>query len=304
MDETTARLGEDPLAPDWVPPEIDTTKAHPARIYDFFLGGKDHFDVDRQAGEVVLKVIPTAREMVRENRAFLGRAVRHLAEAGITQFLDIGTGIPGPGNTGDVARSINPDARVVYVDYDPSAVAHSRRLLAGNPDAGVVLADMRDSAAVLGHPVTRALLDFDRPIGLLMVSVLHFIPSTDDPFGMVARYRDAVAPGSYLTISHATHEASPGAAADVERLYASTARTSAYTRSHAEITRFFAGSDLVEPGVVYLPLWHPRSPEPPEHPERAWFYAGVGRLRGAAEAAGAGAGEAGTAQPAQPEASH
>jgi len=298
-----ARESGDPLDIE-LPDGVDSERSSVARLYDWLLGGRHNFAADRELGRRLIAAEPNARMIVRENRDFLGRAVRYLLSRGITQFLDLGSGIPTQENVHQIAQRLAPGARVVYVDYDPSAVAHSRRLLAGNPDAGVVLADMRDSAAVLGHPVTRALLDFDRPIGLLMVSVLHFIPSTDDPFAMVARYRDAVAPGSYLTISHATHEASPGAAADVERLYASTARTSAYTRSHAEITRFFAGSDLVEPGVVYLPLWHPRSPEPPEHPERAWFYAGIGRLRGAAEAAGAGAGEAGTAQPAQPEASH
>lgn len=254
-----------------------------ARLYDWLLGGRHNFASDRELGRRLIAAEPNARLIVRENRAFLGRAVRFMLDQGVRQFLDLGSGIPTQENVHQIAQRSAPGARVVYVDNDPSAVAHSRQILAGNPNAGVVLADMRDPAAVLGHPVTRSLLDFDRPIGLLMVSVLHFIPAADDPFGMVARYRDAVAPGSHLAISHATHEAAPGAAADVERLYASTARASAFTRSHAEITRFFAGSDLVEPGIVYLPLWHPRSPRPPEHPERAWFYAGVGRLRGAAQ---------------------
>ena len=282
-----ARESGDPLGSE-LPEGVDSERSSVARLYDWLLGGRHNFAADRELGRRLIAAEPNARMIVRENRDFLGRAVRLLLSQGVRQFLDLGSGIPTQENVHQIAQRSAPGARVVYVDNDPSAVAHSRQILAGNPDAGVVLADMRDPAAVLGHPVTRTLLDFDRPIGLLMVSVLHFIPAADDPFGMVARYRDAVAPGSYLVISHATHEAAPGAAADVERLYASTARASAYTRSHPEIIRFFAGSDLVEPGLVYLPLWRPRSPEPPEHPERAWFYAGVGRL-----------GEA-----AQPEASH
>lgn len=274
-----ARESGDPLG-SGLPDGVDSERSSVARLYDWLLGGRYNFASDRELGRRLIAAEPNARMIVRENRDFLGRAVRFLLSQGVRQFLDLGSGIPTQENVHQIAQRSAPGARVVYVDNDPSAVAHSRQILTGNPDAGVVLADMRDPAAVLGHPVTQALLDFDRPIGLLMVSVLHFIPATDDPFGMVERYGEAVAPGSYLTISHATHEASPGAAADVERLYASTARASAYTRSHAEITRFFAGSDLVEPGLVYLPLWHPRSPEPPEHPERAWFYAGVGRLGG------------------------
>ena len=268
------------------PPEgVDFERSSVARLYDWLLGGHHNFAPDRELGRRLLVAEPNARLIVRENRDFLGRAVRCLLDQGVRQFLDLGSGIPTQENVHEIAQRSVPGARVVYVDNDPSAVAHSRQILAGNPDAGVILEDLRRPEAVLGHPTTRALLDVARPIGLLMVSVLHFIPDEDDPAGMIARYRDALAPGSHLVISHATHEAAPRAAADVERLYASTARSSAYTRSREEITRFFAGFELLAPGVVYLPLWWPRSSVTPEHPERAWFYAGVGRLPGPAQSA-------------------
>jgi len=279
MDETTARLGEDPLAPDWVPPEIDTTKAHPARIYDFFLGGKDHFDVDRQAGEVVLKVIPTAREMVQENRAFLGRAVRHLAEAGITQFLDIGTGIPGPGNTGDVARSIHPDARVVYVDYDPVVAVHSRALLAGADPAltAIVVADVREPDSVLSNKAVHDVLDFDRPIAVLMVALLHFIKPDEDAHGIVAAFRDALPPGSAVVISHGTDGGDPETSAEARKGWDNA--TSQFTvRDRKEITALFDGLDLIEPGVVNVPLWRPQGAAREDWAD-IWFDGGVGFKR-------------------------
>ena len=274
-----ARLGEDPLSPGWEPPRIDTTKAHPARIYDCLLGGKDHFEVDRQAAEVVIKALPGAEDMVRENRAFLGRAVRHLTEAGITQFLDIGTGIPGPGNTGAVARSVYPEARVVYVDYDPVVAVHSRALLAGADPAltAIVVADVRDPASILDNPAVREVLDFDRPIAVLMVALLHFIKPEEDAPGIVAAFRDALPPGSAVVISHGTDGGDPQTSAEARKGWDNA--TSQFTvRDREDITALFDGLDLVEPGVVNVPLWRPEGPAR-EDWAAIWFDGGVGFKR-------------------------
>ena len=274
-----ARLGEDPLSPGWEPPRIDTTKAHPARIYDCLLGGKDHFEVDRQAAEVVIKALPGAEDMVRENRAFLGRAVRHLTEAGITQFLDIGTGIPGPGNTGAVARSVYPEARVVYVDYDPVVAVHSRALLAGADPAltAIVVADVRDPASILDNAAVREVLDFDRPIAVLMVALLHFIKPEEDAPGIVAAFRDALPPGSAVVISHGTDGGDPQTSAEARKGWDNA--TSQFTvRDHEDITALFDGLDLVEPGVVNVPLWRPEGPAR-EDWAAIWFDGGVGFKR-------------------------
>jgi hypothetical protein len=279
VDETMARLGEDPLSPGWEPPRIDTTKAHPARIYDCLLGGKDHFEVDRQAAEVVIKALPGAEDMVRENRAFLGRAVRHLTEAGITQFLDIGTGIPGPGNTGAVARSVNPEARVVYVDYDPVVAVHSRALLAGADPAltAIVVADVRDPASILDNAAVREVLDFDRPIAVLMVALLHFIKPEEDAPGIVAAFRDALPPGSAVVISHGTDGGDPQTSAEARKGWDNA--TSQFTvRDREDITALFDGLDLVEPGVVNVPLWRPEGPAR-EDWAAIWFDGGVGFKR-------------------------
>jgi hypothetical protein len=252
-------LGQEPapLLPGWLPPEIDQTKPHPARMYDYMLGGKNHFEVDREAAEVVIAAAPTARAMVRENRAFLGRAVRYLAEAGITQFLDIGTGLPGAGNTGEVARAVRPEARVAYVDYDPIVAVHSRALLAGDESrTAVVLADVRDPAGILDHPDIRALLDFDRPIAVLMVALLHFVAHDEDVPGIVAAFRDALAPGSALVISHGTDGGRPEVSAAARKGW-DKATSQVVVRDRAEITALFGDFDLVPPGVVQLPQWRP-----------------------------------------------
>jgi hypothetical protein len=216
---------------------------------------------------------------VRQNRAFLGRAVRFLLACGVRQFLDLGSGIPTQENVHEIAQRGDPGSRVVYVDRDPVAVAHSRQILSGNQRAIVIEEDLRRPEAILGHPEVTRMLDLSEPVGVLMVTILHFLPDADDPAGLVARLTGNLAAGSHLVISHATHEAAPAAAAKVEELYARTS-AAARTRSHQEIGAFFAGFDLVEPGLVYLPLWHPDVPGAADHPERAWFYAGVGRKPG------------------------
>jgi len=279
MDETAPGLGQDPLTPDWAPPEVDTTKAHPARIYDYLLGGKDHFDADREAAEFIIKALPGARDMVQENRAFLGRAVRHLAEAGITQFLDIGTGIPGPGNTGDVARAVRPDARVVYVDYDPVVAAHSRALLAGADPAltAIVVADVREPASILDNPAVRAVLDFDRPIAVLMVALLHFIKPEEDAHGIVAALRDALPAGSAVVISHGTDGGDPATSAEARKGW-DNAISQFTIRDRDDITALFDGLELVPPGVVNVPLWHPDG-QAREDWDAIWFDGGVGFKR-------------------------
>ncbi len=258
-----------------VPEGIETDRPSVARLYDYFLGGHHNFAADRELARRLLQAEPRARYIVAENRAFLGRAVRFLLEAGIRQFIDLGSGIPTQENVHEIAQQGDPAARVVYVDNDQVAVAHSRQILSDNPLATVIRADLRDPEAVLSHPDVTALIDFGQPIGLLMVTVLHFVPDSDDPAGVVRRFAGGLVPGSFLTISHATDEAAPGAAAQVKDLYKNTT-AAAHTRTSAEIMRLFDGFDMVEPGLVYLPLWRPDGGAT-EHPERAWFYAGVGR---------------------------
>jgi SAM-dependent methyltransferase len=263
------------MPPALFPEGLDTERPSVARLYDYFLGGTHNFAADRELARKLLQAEPNAKYIVAENRKFLGRAVRFLLSAGVRQFIDLGSGIPTQENVHEIAQRGDAGARVIYVDNDPAAVAHSRHLLGGNARATVIEADLRDPDGVIGHPDVAAMIDFSEPVGLLMITVLHFVPDSDAPASLVGSFAQALAPGSYLAISHATHEAAPGAAAEVQDLYKSTT-ASAYTRTSAEIMRFFAGFDLVEPGLVYLPLWRPDG-RPPSHPERAWFYAGVGR---------------------------
>ena len=274
-DRTLNNFGGEPLASDWAPPEIDSTKAHPARIYDVMIGGKDHFPVDRAAAENARKYLPQLWDMAKANRAFLGRAVRFLASSGIDQFLDIGTGIPGPGNTGQAARAIAPEARVVYVDYDPIVAVHSRALLAGADPAltGVVLADVRDPDSILQHPGVRAVLDFERPIAVLMVALLHFVSDAEDPAGIVRRFMDAVVPGSALVLSHATLGDDPVANIEGPKGW-DQATSKLYLRPLEQIVPLFECVDVVEPGIVQPQLWRPDPQE--DNTVEALFPCGVG----------------------------
>ncbi len=273
------------------PSQIDTMKAHPARIYDCLLGGKDNYPVDREAAEQVLAAVPTARHMARANRAFLQRAVRFLAgEAGIRQFLDIGTGFPTQGNVHEVAQGVTADARVVYVDNDPIVHVHANALLACD-NTIVVLADLREPDAILSHPHVRQVIDFGQPMALLLVAILHFIRDAEDPAGIIARFRDAMAPDSYLAISHATGDFDTVAATSAARAY-DQAAAPMVLRSHAEVQRLFDGFALVDPGLVQVSQWRPDRDQAAGHPE-VWAYGGVGRkvmpptLRPAGRAAGA-----------------
>ena len=256
---------------------IDTSVPHPARMYDYFLGGRDNYEVDRFAAEQVIAVVPEVRAMARENRAFLGRAVRFLAKQGIRQFLDIGTGIPGPGNTGDVARELVPDAHVVYVDNDPIVLVHASALLAGQDPqhTTVIQADLRDPGAILNHPAARAVLDFDKPIAILLVAVLHFVMEDEDPVGIVDRLKQVMVPGSYLVVSHGTSDIDPERAAEAVRTY-NRGGARIIARTGTQIRRFFEGLELVEPGLVQLPLWRPDD-EVADDISGIWWYAGMAR---------------------------
>jgi hypothetical protein len=247
-------------------------------MYDYLLRGKDHYPIDRDTADVLLSRIPELRSMALANRAWLGRVVEHLAHAGIDQFLDLGSGLPAQNPTHVVARTIRPDARVVYVDNDPLAVAHSRAMLGGaTAGAAVVQADLRNPRAVLDHPETRRVLDLERPVGLLMVAVLHFVRDADDPYGLVDAFIDALAPGSYVAISHVESDTHPGRARLLEQVYA-TSSAPGQTRSRAQIEGFFAGLDLVEPGVCHVADWHHRPGDDRWWPDEAWVLGGLARI--------------------------
>jgi SAM-dependent methyltransferase len=268
------------MQPDWVPSGIDTGKANIARVYDWWLGGDHNFRADQDAARAMIAVEPNARAIARENRAFLGRAVRFLAaEAGIRQFLDIGSGIPTQNNVHQVAQEAAPGARVVYADADDVVVAHSRLILDGNADAAVIQADVRNPASILSDPETQLLLDFSQPVAVLLVAVLHFIGDADNPEQLVATLRDALPPGSYLVVSHGCSDGRPEILSKFEAVYKSKVAAQGRARTSAEIARFFDGFTLVDPGLVWLPQWRPERPEDvPEDPEKYWFLSGVGQL--------------------------
>ena len=241
------------------PPEFDTSVAHQARMYDYLLGGKDNYAADRAQTEAALKVYPEWAFTARANRAFLGRAVRYLAaDAGIRQFLDIGTGIPTAGNTHQVAQAIAPESRVVYVDYDPVVLAHARALLTSS-DAGAteyIDSDLRDTSTILEQ--AGRLLDFTKPVAVTLVAILHAIPDADDPRAIVARLMDAVPSGSYLAISHLGLEfLPPETLRQMQDLSRGNIQQEFAYRSQDEVSLFFAGLDLVEPGIVPLQDWRP-----------------------------------------------
>lgn len=273
--------------PAWAPVEIALDRPSPARMYDYYLGGSHNFAADRAAAEQAMALWPDLPLIMQANRAFLRRAVQFLVGQGIDQFLDIGSGIPTVGNVHEVAQRANPAAHVVYVDVDPVAVAHGRAILAGNERAAAISGDARRPAEILGQPDVRRLLDPRRPLGLLLVAVLHFIPDIDEITRLVGEFRAALAPGSFVAISHASHEGRPRESREHEALYRRTPMPMTM-RSHAEIAACFDGFDLVAPGLVYLPLWRPEGPDDLflDRPERCTGFAGVGRAGGAADEPG------------------
>ncbi|MFI6229478.1 SAM-dependent methyltransferase [Micromonospora echinospora] len=256
---------------------IDTSVPTAAGMYDYYLGGRDNFAADRRAANKVLAAAPEVILMARENRGFIQRAVRFLArEAGIRQFLDIGSGLPTQGNVHEIAQAEAPDARVVYVDNDPKVLARSRLLKTTEAKTtSVITADLRDPDAILNHPETRALIDFDQPMAILLVAVLHFIDDETDPYAIVARLRDAMAPGSYLVVNHATADPRPDNAGGAKEVYKNT-RYPATHRSREQIERFFDGVRLLDPGLVFVPAWRPDT-ETDITPEEVWILGGVGR---------------------------
>jgi hypothetical protein len=236
---------------------LDTSVAHPARVYDYWLGGKDNFAADREAAERVLAVAPGLRFRVRANRAFLGRATRYLAaEAGIRQFLDIGTGIPTADNTHEVAQRAAPDSRVVYVDNDPIVLLHAQALLRSTAQGATdyVQADLRDPGLILDRAT--AILDFGQPVAVMLLGVLHLIQDSEDPWGIVARLMAATPAGSYLTISHPAIDIHH-TQADAQRVYNERVSTPQTMRTREQVARFFTGLELVEPGLVQVHQWRP-----------------------------------------------
>ncbi|WP_206788397.1 SAM-dependent methyltransferase [Amycolatopsis sp. MtRt-6] len=246
---------------EWVPPGIDTTKPSSSRTYDYLLGGAHNFQADRDAAEQAEKIMPGIRDVARLNRAFLGRVVRTLMGLGIRQFLDIGSGIPTVGNVHQIAGEIDPRCRVVYVDRDPIAVAHSKMLLRASENATIAHADFTDPDGILAHPEVRRLLDFDAPVGLLTIAMLHWIPDADDPHALLARYRDHVAPGSYLAISHlVSDQDSDRINSAVGTFNQARGHDQATTRSYKEVETMFGDFELIEPGLVGCALWRPGGP--------------------------------------------
>jgi len=241
---------------------LDTSVSHPARRYNYWLGGKDHFAADRESGDLLAAAFPTVRIAAQENRDFVRRSVRRLTEAGVRQFLDIGTGLPVPDNTHEIAQRIAPESRVMYVDNDPIVMVHARALTIGAPQGrtGYLEADVREPASILTDDRTLAVIDFSEPVALLLVAVLHFIHDDDQAGAIVAELLDALPTGSYLIASNLTMDfASPEQIATNEEMFRS-GRSDARARSAAEFGAFFAGLDLLEPGIVAVSDWHPDRP--------------------------------------------
>jgi S-adenosyl methyltransferase len=264
------------------PPGIDTSRMHPARRYDYYLGGKDNFEADRVNAEMLAEVYPAARTTAVENRKFLRRAVHMLAaEAGIRQFLDIGTGLPTRPNVHEVAQQVAPDARVVYVDNDPIVLVHARALLTSSAAGATayVDADLRRPQDILGDPEVRGTLDFTRPIALMLVAVMHFITDDMQPYEIVERLVEAMPPGSFLAMSNGTLDLLPPDVAATLRAAFEASGERAAPRTRAEFARFFDGHDLVDPGIVPVTEWRPDDdPVTRPSPAEAAVYAGVARI--------------------------
>jgi len=269
----------DPL-PDWAPRDIDLSKPSPARMYDYYLGGAHNFAVDRELAAKALELVPDGPLLMQANRAFLHRAVRYLIDQGIRQFIDIGSGIPTKGNVHETVQAAVPsgEGRVLYVDHDPVAVAHSDLILGDDhPNVKVLQADLRRPHDILNSAQRRELIDLDQPVAVLMVAVLHFIPESDRPEELIAHFRDAVVPGSYLVVSHGTAENQPATAARLAQVYQSATDQPTY-RSRSRVRELFEGWELVDPGVVWVPQWRPDWPDDAEGgPTVMRWAAAVGR---------------------------
>lgn len=263
--------------------EAESKPATAARMYDYFLGGYHNFPADRAAAEKIIAQFPSAVGAARSNRAFLRRAVRHVTNLGVRQFLDLGSGIPTEGNVHHIAQDIAPQARVVYVDIDPVAVSESLEILDGNAHATAICEDFRNLEAVLSHQRVRPLLDLGQPIAVLLAAALHFVPDDAAAYALVNRLVDSAVPGSYLVLSHGALESAPSGGGDPKELkdvYRTRTATAVKPRTRPEIEKFFAGTDLVEPGLVWAAQWRPDPDEPDpltEDPVSSGNWAGVGR---------------------------
>jgi SAM-dependent methyltransferase len=264
------------IAEGWLPTEIDTTVAHTARVYDYFLGGKDNFQADRGAAAKILRSNPGMRETCREQRDFLRRAVRYLTKAGIRQFIDVGTGLPTQENTHEVAQAIAPETRVAYLDNDPIVLAHARVLMADRNHGRTIFlhADVREPERLLADRALRDLIDFDEPVAILIVGLLHFLPDEEDPASIIKILLDATVPGSYLAISQGTPDYAPQIGKSVQAAYQSSSMP-CRVRTRDETMPLLSGVELVDPGLVLLAEWHPDGPVPDDRQQIT--YAAVGR---------------------------
>ncbi|MDF5751856.1 SAM-dependent methyltransferase [Spongiactinospora sp. TRM90649] len=258
------------------PVELRTDRPHPARVYDYLLGGKDNFPADRTAAEASLRRAPGLRVAARANRDFLARAVRAALADGVRQFIDIGTGIPTSPNVHELAQGSTPGTRVVYVDNDPIVGAHARALLTSSGETAFLLADVRDPKAILDAPETRDLIDFDRPVGILCIATLHHVPDEDDPQGIIERLVGAVPSGSVLALTHLGSDLAPEEAAAIAT-GAARARVTVLPRPRETVGAYFDGLDLLAPGLVRVPDWRPEHAVLPEDLEQTWIYGGVAR---------------------------
>jgi hypothetical protein len=262
----------------WVPPEVDPSKPSVARIYDCLLGGAHNFDADRQMVAKLLAVQPTVQQIALRNRAFLRRAVRFLVDSGIRQFLDLGSGIPTVGNVHEIAQAVAPESRVVYVDYEAVAVAHSQLILRDNDQADIVFADVTNPADVLEAPATRRLLDFAEPMGVLAVTLGHYLPPRSRPVEVFGHYRDAMVPGSYLALTHLTDDFESVNGAEIVETMRAT-RDNVFPRSRTEVLAMFEGFELVDPGLTTTSQWRPELGITAVDPAEDGLYAGVARRR-------------------------
>lgn len=267
-----------------VPEGLDITRASPARIYDYLLGGEHYFDADAVAAQRMQRAVPEIRDTAWACRGFHQRAAAWIARQGVRQFLDIGSGLPTVGNTHEVVEKVHPDARVVYVDNDPMVELHSQAILETGGRVSVLCGDVREPETILGAPGVRALIDPREPTGLLITGVMMFVSDSCDPWGLVARYVDAVGPGSYLSLSHLTDDAKPPAAVESFRRVFDNATEHLYFRSKAGVARFFDGLEIVppypgtEPGLTYSGLWGAEDPELADSDGSRWLYCAVARV--------------------------
>ena len=266
------------MAPEatWAPEDVDTTIPSAARAYDYYLGGAHNFAVDRELAQNVASKVPHIKDIASANRAFLRRAVRYCVDQGIRQFLDIGSGIPTAGNVHEIAQDSAPGARVVYVDNEPVAVSHSKTILENNDDATILRGDLENPQALLDHPETRRLLDFDEPVALITVALFHFVPESARPPEIIRTFHERLAPGSHLCLSHLSADHHPDEINSLIHLYQGSSNP-LIARPRQEVADLMADFELVEPGVAYVPEWHPDSPEDiGTDPTRSLVYGAVG----------------------------